>query len=281
MAILGVLSVGLLQILGLSMQTWQQGRIKTNCYTKGRVVLDSVTADIQRGIFRTGLQNFPTPASSTSPTFTFYTRAAGVAAGSGSVRPVTLVTYQLSANSNLQGYLLRSVNAITWGTGSNFNFMQQITPVAAATAPTTSVPPDDFLSKGIAGFEMIFLLSDGTTVLAKQYQSPSSASIVMIGVAVAVIDDQAMTQLQPTTSPNFSNIQKALENALTQSFSAMTPTVNSTTGVTTYTSTNYKRSIKELWDPALVPFYQNAAYPKILGTGIDVFERFVPCTPFN
>ena len=96
----------------------------------------------------------------------------------------------------------------------------------------------------------------------------------MIGVAVAVIDDRAMTQLQPTTSADFANIQSALESANSQ-FSPMT--LNSGT----YTSSNYGRSIKGLWDPAMIPFYQAAGYPESLASGFQTFERFVPCTPFN
>jgi len=217
MAVLSIVAVGLLQILGLSMQTWQQGLAQTNCYTKARVVLDSATADIQRAVFRPDLKNFPTPTSTLTPTFTFYTRDAGATTGTTSVRPVSLVTYQLSANSNLQGCLLRSEQTITWtgtttGTGTtNLGFYQSLSAVTAATGTTTAPPPDDLLSTGVAGFEMIFLLSDGTTTLAKYYKSPTQAQVVMVGVAVAVIDDQAMTQLQPATSSNFSNIQKALE----------------------------------------------------------------------
>jgi prepilin-type N-terminal cleavage/methylation domain-containing protein len=72
-AILSIVAVGLLQILNLSVQTWQQGMIRTNCYIKARTVLDTAVADIQRGEFRSELHNFPTP-STTMPTFTFYTR---------------------------------------------------------------------------------------------------------------------------------------------------------------------------------------------------------------
>jgi len=283
MAVLSIVAVGLLQILGLSMQTWQQGLAQTNCYTKARVVLDSATADIQRAVFRPDLKNFPTPTSTLTPTFTFYTRDAGATTGTTSVRPVSLVTYQLSANSNLQGCLLRSEQTITWtgtttGTGTtNLGFYQSLSAVTAATGTTTAPPPDDLLSTGVAGFEMIFLLSDGTTTLAKYYKSPTQAQVVMVGVAVAVIDDQAMTQLQPATSSNFSNIQKALETSLNSSFSLMTIP----TGYTAYTSTYTERSIKALWDPAMQPFYQSPPYPKSLATGFQTFERFVPCTPFN
>jgi prepilin-type N-terminal cleavage/methylation domain-containing protein len=283
MAVLSIVAVGLLQILGLSMQTWQQGLAQTNCYTKARVVLDSATADIQRAVFRPDLKNFPTPTSTLTPTFTFYTRDAGATTGTTSVRPVSLVTYQLSANSNLQGCLLRSEQTINWtgtstSTGTtNLGFYQSLSAVTAATGTTTAPPPDDLLCTGVAGFEMIFLLSDGTTTLAKYYKSPTQAQVVMIGVAVAVIDDQAMTQLQPTTSSNFGNIQKALETALTSSFSQMTIPA----GSTAYASTSTERSIKALWDPAMQPFYQSPPYPKSLAIGFQTFERFVPCTPFN
>ena len=278
-AVLSIVAVGLLQILGLSMQTWQQGLAQTDCSTKARVVLDSATADIQRAVFRSDLINFPI-ASTTStppmPIFTFYTRAAGASTGTVTVRPVSLVSYQLSSSSGLQGYLLRSENTINWSANSNLNFLQQLSPVpAATTVPASPVPPNDLLSTGIADFEMIFFLSDGTTVLAKNYQSPSTASVVMIGLAVAVIDDQAMTQLQPATSPDFGNIQKTLETALNP------PNFSPMTGSGTYTSPNYGRSIKALWDPAMLPVYQTPGYPKSLASGFQTFERFVPCTPFN
>jgi hypothetical protein len=127
---------------------------------------------------------------------------------------------------------------------------------------------------------MIFLLSDGSTVLAKDYLSPTSAQVVMIGVAVAVIDDHVMTQLQPTTSGNFKHIQDLLEQTLTNNnFAQMKVPM----GSTTYVSTTNLRSIKELWDadPAVVALDQAAGYPKSLAAGFQTFERFVPCTPFN
>jgi len=284
-AILSIVALGLLQILSLSMQTWQQGLAQTNCYTKARVVLDSVTADIQRGVFRPDLNNFPTPSSTSTltPTFTFYTRDAGASTGTTSVRPVSLVTYQMSTSSSLQGCLLRSEQTINWsgtttGTGTtNLSFLQPLNAVAAATGTTTAPPPDDLLCTGVAGFEMIFLLSDGTTTLAKYYKAPSQAQVVMIGVAVAVIDDQAMTQLQPATSSNFGNIQKTLETGLNSNFSLMTIP----TGYTSYTSTYTGRSIKEYWDSAMQPIFLSPGYPKSLASGFQTFERFVPCTPFN
>jgi len=280
-AILGIVAVGLSQVLALSLQTWQQGLAQSNCYMKARTVLDTASGDIQRAVFRADVKNFPTPASLTAPTFTFYTRVPGVNTGGNSVRPVSLVTYQVPTSSSTPGNLLRSENTINWSPSSNLNFLQPLSAVTAAAVPTTPVPPNDLLCKGIAGFEMIFLLSDGSTVLAKYYQSPTSASVVMIGIAVAVVDDHAMTQLQAMSSGNFSKIQKALEDALASNFSAMTPAVNPTTGLTSYVSANYGRSIKALWDPAMLPIFQSASYPKSLPAGFQTFERFVPCTPFN
>jgi prepilin-type N-terminal cleavage/methylation domain-containing protein len=273
-AILLIVGLGLSQILSLSLQTWQQGLIRADCYTKARVVLDAATADIQRGVFRSDLNNFPNSASS-PPAFTFYTRAAGMNTGNTPVRPVSLVTYQLSTNPNTRGYLLRSENTINWS-GANLNFDQSLSAVGAATA-TAPLPPNDLLSTGIVDFEMLFLLSDGTTIPANQYKTPSTASVVMIGLAVAVIDDKVLTLLHPATSTQYSNIQTTLESALSSNFAAMTVPSNSTT----YVSPNYDRSIKELWDPAIAPYFQNTAYPKALGSGLQTFERFVPCTPFN
>ena len=271
MAVLSIMGLALAQVLSLSLQTWQEGRIRANCYTKARVVLDAVTADIQRGVFRPDLKNFPS-SSATPPTFTFYTRAAGMSTGGVAARPVSLVTYQLS--SNLQGYLLRSENTINWGNGSNLNFLQQLTPVAAAGAPSAG-PPNDLLSTGVVDFEMIFLLADGTTVLAKDYQSPTTSPVVMIGVAVAVIDDGVMTQLRPGA---FGTLQKSILEGTLPS----TPmTTTTTAGVTTYSSSATFRSIKEVWDQNLTTLYANNGYPKSLAVGFKTFEQFVPCTPFN
>jgi len=277
-AILVVVGLGLTQILSMALQTWQQGLVRADCYTKARVVLDAATADIQRGLFRTDLYSFPNSTNS-PPTFTFYTRAAGVSAGNSSVRPVSLVTYQLApASANLPGYLLRSETSVNWS-GTNLNFYQSLPPVVAGSA-SGSVPPNDLLSTGIVDFEMLFLLSDGTTIPANAYKTPSTASVVMIGLTVAVIDDKALTLLHPTTTTQFSNIQNTLETAISTTstnFAPMTIPINSTT----YVSPNYKRSIKELWDPAIAPFFQTAGYPKSLTTGLQTFERFVPCAPFN
>jgi hypothetical protein len=272
MAVLSIMGLVLAQVLSLSLQTWQQGRVRAGCYTKARVVLDTVTADIQRGVFRPDLKNFSASSPGGVPSFTFYTRAAGISTGAGAVRPVSLVTYQLSTNANLQGYLLRSGNTIEWSPTSNLNFLQQLTPVVAAPAVD---PPNDLLSTGVVDFEMIFLLADGTTVLAKDYTSPTASPVVMIGVAVAVMDDGVMTQLQASSPGNFAKIQNLLETALLS-----TPMTLGPTG-TTYVSSAYYRSIKDKWDQNLTSLYEGTTYPKAVAAGFKTFEQFVPCTPFN
>ena len=38
-----------------------------------------------------------------------------------------------------------------------------------------------------------------------------------------------------------------------------------TSPATAYTSSTYYRSIKEFWDPALAPYFQNPSYPQGIG----------------
>jgi prepilin-type N-terminal cleavage/methylation domain-containing protein len=265
-AILSFIILGLSEILILSSQTLRRGFSQTSSFSRGRVVLDAISTDIARGVFRPDLPNFP-PSNTTPPSFTFYTRLPGPGSG---MRNVSQVTDQLS--SSQPGYLLRSQVAVSWLNNPTFIFQQALVPARGGSS--TLPPPVDLLSQGVVDLEMVFIRADGTSLLASKYTPPATPApvvtgsnpVIMVGVAVAVMDDETATILTQANAQNFTLLQTALESTLTSGPFTATPCT--------------QRSIKSLWDASFTPAFFSR-YPKPLAGGLRTFESFVPCTPFN
>jgi prepilin-type N-terminal cleavage/methylation domain-containing protein len=218
--------VGMFGTMMLSMgQYWQDAEKRVNNFTKARAMLDLMASDIQSGVFRSELSDFPTTSL-----LAFYTERPGVGTDP---RDLSIVGYSLNGST-----LQRSCQAVAW------------TDVAQPLSSSTTLSPQD-AAAGVLDFKMLFLQSNGT--LSSTYGTNTRA----IGITLAVVDDDTLIRLTQA------NKVTALNTAL-EANASMT------------------RSVKADWETYLNNGGMNwGIYPKGLGVGLKVFERYVylPSSP--
>jgi type II secretory pathway pseudopilin PulG len=261
-AVLSLMIAAMAQMLELIGNAWVQGTSRTEDFTKGRSTLDLVIADIQRGVFRSDIPSFLSNAQSVSTngasyfingsfTNAFYTRTPGVSGVS--VRDVSLISYAL--NSVNQGSdkisLQRAELPVPWGTsgasqisfGSDSTFMTLL----SQTTPQELAP-------GVVGFQMLFRRQDGSVILCSSYTGEdfTHGPVIAIGVGIALVGKQALSQMSSTQVSNFASQIQAVPIAT---------------------------SAKSAWDAGIGPATLNQ-YPKNLAFSFMTFERWVACQPF-
>jgi type II secretory pathway pseudopilin PulG len=262
-AVLSLMIAAMAQMSLLVSSAWIQGTNRIDDFTKSRAMLDLVIQDLQRGVFRSDIPSFLTGAQTLSAngstyfengTYTnaFYTRVPGIDPGVG-VRDVSLVSYSL--NTANQGSdkisLQRSELAVPWGPSSAtniafgsdaslMNLMQYATPQAA--------------SPGIVGFQVLFRRQDGSIIPSSGYtgEDLTHGPVVAIGVGIALVGKQALTEMTPTQVSNFAGQIAAIT-------------------VTT--------SAKAAWDQGVYSTILSQ-YPRSLSFSFQTFERWVACQPF-
>jgi prepilin-type N-terminal cleavage/methylation domain-containing protein len=260
-AILGVLILMLAQILGMVNNTFLYGLGKMNNFAKARVMLDILQNDFRAAVFRPDLSAFPTSGTGANAKLTveFYTERPGIPSdGSGALRNVSLVQYALlngtDNNHRPTSTLERSDMPVSWadpatylafGNSSGFGSAGVLTP--RDTAP------------GVAAFQVLFMQADGsfsTTTFTPSFAPNGSVNANptrSIGITLAVIDDQAMRLL--STNQLVNNLQPGLAQAVTNN--------------------SNQQNIKAVWEQYLTTLNWSS-YPKNLGTGIDIFECYLP-----
>ena len=176
------------------------------------------------------------------PVFTlasFYTQRPGADGTSGgSNRYVSVVGYKLD-----EATLQRSSLYIDWNND----------PTVLAFGQTAQTPPQagyDDVATGVIDFKVLYLQKDGT------YSTTYTSATRAIGVTLAVVDDQTM-------------------GVLTQVGNAATRLRADLDG-----SASLTRSVKADWEDHLKGQGQGKAmnwdaYPKPLGPGLKIFERYV------
>jgi prepilin-type N-terminal cleavage/methylation domain-containing protein len=169
---------------------------------------------------------------------TFYTQRPGVSTSGAVARDVSIVGYDLN-NSVLQ----RSSQVIYW-TDSPTSYLVFGQPPPAIPATT----PQDAAS-GVIDFKLLFLHKDGT--LTSTYTTSPANPVRAIAITLAVVDDQTLLMLNQT------NKAGALYTALEANASLT-------------------HSVKENWENYLESGSMNwNGYPKSLGVGLKIFERYV------
>jgi Tfp pilus assembly protein PilW len=262
-AVLSLMVAAMAQMLGLIGNAWGQGSSRTDDFTKGRAMLDLITDDIQRGVFRSDIPSFLGNAQSVSTngatyfingsfTNAFYTRTPGVDNGV-SVRDVSLVSYAL--NSVNQGAdkisLQRAALPVPWPSsgasqisfGSDSTFM---------TLLSQATPQE--VAPGVVGFQVLFRRQDGSVILGSSYTGEdfTHGPVIAIGVGIAVVGKQALSEMSSTKVTNFASQIEAVP-------------------ITT--------SAKSAWDEGIGPTTLDQ-YPKNLASSFMTFERWVVCQPF-
>ncbi len=274
-SILSFMLVAMAQMTGLAEQAWRVEQNRIDNFSKARAMLNLLTDDLQRGVFRGDLPAFGTGGPSATPSVTanglyfynttgftasFYTRQPGLAATtSTSVRDVSLVSYKLNTSTlpAEKVILQRSDLDVPWtGGASNLVFQGDMTTALANVTPQEVAP-------GVVGFGMAFRRADGSLMAASDYTGYNSTNpVVAIDVCLAVIGTQTLGELN--TSPQLTGIQSILAGALT------TKNLNQTAS----------SSVKAMWDKQTLPTLFTSTYPKDLGGGLRTFECWVACQPF-
>jgi len=166
----------------------------------------------------------------------FYTRRAGFVGGANPVRDISLVQYTLWTNTVLQ----RADMGITWSdpaTSISFGNTNTLPNLVSVTGRDTS--------EGVVGFRILFLGTNGN--LSSNYVRTNGLKGFAVGLAV--VDGATLKKMSPT---QIGDLQGALQGRVS--------------------GTN---SIKADWDSYLNSGMNWGAYPKSLGGGFKVFERYV------
>lgn len=224
-SILSVMLVMMTKIIGMAQLTYQMAQNRIDNYTEARSMLDLITGDLERGVFRGDLPIFGAGGPATTPAVTsngiyyftvttsttaFYTMLPGATgtstSGTSSVRDVSLVSYVL--NSTNQGedkiILQRSDLPVPWTSSQNLSFQGDITSLLQSATPCEVAP-------GVVGFRLAFRRADGTVIDQTQYTGYNSANpVVSVNAALAVVSQQSLNLL---TTAELGQIQTALASA--------------------------------------------------------------------
>ncbi|MDD5350115.1 MAG: prepilin-type N-terminal cleavage/methylation domain-containing protein [Chthoniobacteraceae bacterium] len=271
-----VMSFMLLMMVKLTWQTQQichLARNRIDNFTKARSMLDLLTGDLQRAVFRGDLPSFGTGGPAVTPAVTgsglyyftatsfanaFYTRMPGANNTATPVRDVSLVSYVL--NTSNQGedkiVLQRSDLDVPWTSSQNIAFQGDITPLLS-NATAREVAP------GVVGFRLVFRRADGSVVDQSLYTGYDPANpVVAVNVGLAVISRQSLALL---SSDQIAQIQNAFANVA----------IGKQPG-----GTNGPNGIKAAWDQQILTPTFYASYPRVIGDDLKTFERWVACPAF-
>jgi prepilin-type N-terminal cleavage/methylation domain-containing protein len=267
-AIMSFMLLMMAQMTGLAEQAWRMEQNRIDNFTKARAMVDMITDDLQRAVFRGDLPVFGTGGPASAPTVTssglyyftgtsfttaFYTRLPGVpGASASSVRDVSLVSYALnSVNQGVDKIVLqRSDLAVPWTSNQNLSFQGDIAALLPNAVPREVAP-------GVVGFRLAFRRADGTMVDPSQsasYTGYNAANpVVAVDVGVAVIGKQSLVLL---SAAQITSIQTKLATAAVGN------------------------GIKASWDQGTLTSAFYSSYPKSFGDGLKTFERWVACPAF-
>lgn len=239
-AVLAFMFTMMSQMLSTISQSCSEGRQRANNFAKARVMLDLMARDIQSGIYRSDL-SWAVKSSPSTPIFALYTQRPGIGGGTAT-RNVSLVQYEIS-NSDAST-LQRGDYGITWSGDASTIPFNNSTYAGAVPQSRDAVP-------GVLACAVRFIQGDGTIV------STFNSSVRAISISMAVVDDNTLTILK-RDSGSFSTLQGKF----------------TTVGVP-----NTERSLKYYWEKKLETDNVWSSYPRPLGTGLKIFERYVPINP--
>ncbi len=240
--VLSLMLVMLGQILQMASQAWTNGLRNVNNFTKARAMLDMFTRDLQSGVFRSDLAAFP--GSGTA----FYTERPGILTSGGSERQVSLVQYDYGTDTSTPVSLTtlrRGDQAIGW------NDAATTIPFGQTDFTGTTVTPRD-TAPGVLDYKVLFIYADGTS--SATYTASATNPLRAVGFTLLVVDDKTLNLLSTTQ----------IQTLRTQFDAAVTGT----------------RSVKADWEKNLATSMVWSSYPKSLGLGLKIFERYVPVTGF-
>lgn len=229
-AVLALMTLMLGQLFSTVNTTWLGGQARVNNFSKSRVLLDLLSEDLRKGVYRSDLCSFP------NSKIALYTQRAGFSKGATNLRDVSLVTYSLQPDTTLQ----RADYAVTFANnaGVTFGNTNSLPETANAVARDTV--------SGVLGFQVLFLGTNGS--LTSTYNPANGLRGFAVGLAV--VDQRTLDKL---SSAQISALQ--------------TDFLNKVSG------TNSIRADWQHYMDAQLPW---DSYPRDLGSGLKIFERYVP-----
>lgn len=238
-AVLSLMVVLLGQMIQSSSQGWLDGKARISSFMKARSMLDLLQRDLQGGVFRGDLAGFAEASSGGSLTnVAFYTRRSGVPVNAADkLRHVSLVQYTLRPS----GMLSRGDVPVSWdGAATAISFgVTNALPQLAGITDRDTVP-------GVVGFRILFVQTNG--VLTNAYDPASRPKGAAIGLAF--VDDNSVKKLTPD---QLSELRETFDSHVS--------------------GTN---SLKKEWEELLKSGgIAWANYPRDLGRGLKIFERYV------
>ncbi len=168
------------QLFSTVNSTWLGGQSRVDNFSKSRVLLDLLSEDLRKGIYRSDLCSFP------NSDIALYTQRAGFSKGATNLRDVSLVTYSLQPDSTLQ----RADYAVTFAntSGVTFGNTNSLPETANAVARDTV--------SGVLGFRVLFLGTNGS--LTSTYNATNGLRGFAVGLAV--VDQRTLEKLNSTRS---------------------------------------------------------------------------------
>jgi prepilin-type N-terminal cleavage/methylation domain-containing protein len=256
-AVFSLLMILLFNLTNTISHAWLSGQERINNFSKARAIVNIVSGDIHRGIFRADLPNFRYGCTYANGVFVngtytnaFYTRLPGSSTSASTTRNVTLVGYGINLTAT-NIYLRRANLTIPWtGSGTKIPFQGPLD-----SQLTDAYAQAQEVAGGILDFEMLFIHEDGTS--SKTYVYDSANRVISIGIGLVIVDDSTIKLLGQKNQ--ISSLHDLFTAAITGS-----------------------QSMKYEWETKVLTsnFYSNPSYPRQLANGLKTFEFYVSCSPF-
>ncbi len=174
-AVLALMTLMLGQLFSTVNTTWLGGQARVDNFSKSRVLLDLLSEDLRKGVYRSDLCSFP------NSQIALYTQRAGFSKGATNLRDVSLVAYSLQSDTTLQ----RADYAVTFAnpSGVTFGNTNSLPETANAIARDTV--------SGVLGFQVLFLGTNGS--LTSTYDAANGLRGFAVGLAV--VDQRTLDKL--------------------------------------------------------------------------------------
>ncbi len=184
-AVLALMTLMLGQLFSTVNTTWLGGQARVDNFSKSRVLLDLLSEDLRKGVYRSDLCSFP------NSDIALYTQRAGFSKGATNLRDVSLVTYGLQPDSTLQ----RADYAVTFANTAGITFGN-----TNALPETANAVARDTVS-GVLGFRVLFLGTNGS--LTPTYNTTNGLRGFAVGLAV--VDQKTLEKLTSTQITTLQN----------------------------------------------------------------------------
>jgi len=192
-----------LSVSDYASQAWKRSQEKMENFSKSRVVLNRIRADLETSVMRKDLPLFPVISGTTA--LGFMTSERSVMSGTtGTPRLLSYVQYSWVTTGTSA-----DLNRSTFGYPMNTSGSSDQPPFPAAASGTTSATPSppsplhtNLLASGIVGFQVAFLNSDGSLTAGfipyPNTPYPNTPYSTAVRVSLLMVSSDGLKHLQDT-----------------------------------------------------------------------------------